>query len=61
MKIEIDDLTFTGFPDHSQIRIDTGEDDWDDTYFLVGSQIERLRDFLNKVLDKMPGYDTIDT
>lgn len=61
MEFEVDGLIFTGFPDHSQIRIDTGEEDWDDTYFLVGSQIERLRDFLNKVLDKMPGSDTIST
>lgn len=61
MEFEVDGLFFTGFPDHSQIRIDTGEEDWDDTYFLVGSQIERLRDFLNKVLDKMPGSDTIST
>ncbi len=61
MKIEIDDLTFTGFPDHSQIRIDTGPNDWDDSYFIDGEDIRKLRDFLNKVLDKMPGPDTIDT
>ena len=61
VELEIDGLTFIGFPDHPQVRINSGPNDWDDSYFIDGEDIRKLRDFLNKVLDKMPGSDTIDT